>query len=55
MYRHVRNNKDILLEHNTLAEIIARGIAPSQAFAAKWSYAQFIVDHESIIKKFVKV
>ena len=55
MYRHVRDNKDILLEHNTLADIIARGIAPSKAFAAKWSHAQFIEDHETIIKKYVKV
>jgi len=45
----------ILLEHNTLSDIIARGIAPSQAFATKWSHTQFIEDHESIIKKFVKV
>jgi len=55
MYRHVRENKNILLEQNTLADIIIRGIAPSKEFTAKWSHAQFIEDHESIIKKFVKV
>ena len=55
MYRHVRENKNILLEHNTLADIIIRGIAPSNKFTAKWSHAQFIEDHESIIKKFVEV
>ena len=55
MYRHVRDNKDILLEHNTLADIIARGIVPSNEFAAKWSNDKFIEDHESIIRKYVEV
>lgn len=54
MYRHVRDNKNILLEYNSLSDIIARGIEPSKEFASKWSNAQFIEDHESILKKYIK-
>jgi len=54
MYRHVRDNTDILLENNTLLDIIAKGIAPSQLLMSKWNHEQFINDHESIIQKFIK-
>lgn len=54
MYRHIRHNKDILLEYNKLTDIIKRGITPTVEFTSKWSNSQFIEDHESTIQKFVK-
>lgn len=53
MYRHVRDNLDVLLEHNTIKQIVDRGIAPSLGFMEKWNQQQFIKDHEEVMKRFM--
>jgi hypothetical protein len=54
MYRHVRDCDNVLLEKNTLKDIIAGGIAPSMHFMEKWNQNQFIADHEQILMNYVK-
>lgn len=50
MFRHIYDNPEICVEHNSLREIINNGITPIEQFRQKWSNENLINKVEQILK-----
>jgi hypothetical protein len=53
MYRHISHKQELLLDHNHITDIIARGIEPLAEFHDKWNQDNFRMDYEQIFDRYI--
>lgn len=53
MFRHVNHKPELCIEHTSLPQIIANGMAPLAEFHQRWSTENFLADYHGILERYL--